>query len=106
MPTYEYKCEQCGDRFDHFQSMTSEPLQTCKKCHGKLRRLIGEGAGILFKGSGFYCTDYKKSSSSGASAKNSDSAAASTSSKNSDSASASTGSKDGGSGTKKNSAAT
>lgn len=61
MPTYEYKCEQCNDRFDHFQSMSSERLRTCRKCGGKLRRLIGEGAGILFKGSGFYCTDYKKS---------------------------------------------
>ena len=59
MPTYEYKCEQCGVHFDHFQSMTSAPLQTCRDCGGKLRRLISEGAGIIFKGSGFYCTDYR-----------------------------------------------
>ena len=63
MPTYEYKCEQCGVQFDHFQSMTSEPLQTCQKCGGKLRRLIGEGAGIIFKGKGFYCTDYRSNNS-------------------------------------------
>lgn len=65
MPTYEYKCEECSDRFDHFQSMSSDPLKVCSKCGGKLRRLIGEGAGIIFKGSGFYCTDYKKSGSAG-----------------------------------------
>ncbi len=59
MPTYDYKCEQCGDRFEYFQSMTSERLTTCSKCGGPLRRLIGEGAGIIFKGTGFYCTDYK-----------------------------------------------
>ena len=64
MPTYEYKCEQCGDRFEYFQSMTSERLTTCKKCGGKLRRLIGEGSGIIFKGSGFYCTDYKGANAS------------------------------------------
>jgi len=63
MPTYEYKCEQCGVHFDHFQSMTSAPLQTCRDCGGKLRRLIGQGAGIIFKGSGFYCTDYRSPSS-------------------------------------------
>ena len=59
MPTYEYKCEQCGDRFEYFQSMTSDRLTVCKKCGGHLRRLIGEGSGVIFKGSGFYCTDYK-----------------------------------------------
>lgn len=59
MPTYEYKCESCGDRFEYFQSMTAERLTTCKKCGGHLRRLIGEGSGVIFKGSGFYCTDYK-----------------------------------------------
>jgi len=101
MPTYEYKCEQCGDRFDHFQSMTSEPLQTCTKCGGKLRRLIGEGAGILFKGSGFYCTDYKKNGSA-SSSKSSDSGSKdSASSKSCDS-----GSQTAGGNAKKNSAAT
>lgn len=74
MPTYEYKCEQCGVHFDHFQSMTSEPLQTCQKCGGKLRRLIGEGAGIIFKGKGFYCTDYRSQSSVSTEARESKSA--------------------------------
>lgn len=58
MPTYEYKCEKCGDRFEVFQSMTAPKLTTCEKCGGELRRLIGSGAGIIFKGKGFYCTDY------------------------------------------------
>jgi putative FmdB family regulatory protein len=62
MPTYEYKCLDCGDRFDVFQSMKDERLSTCRKCKGKLQRLIGTGAGIIFKGSGFYCTDYRSES--------------------------------------------
>lgn len=61
MPTYDYVCENCGDRFEHFQKMSSEPLTTCSKCGGHLKRLIGSGMGIIFKGSGFYCTDYKAS---------------------------------------------
>ncbi len=52
-------CESCGDRFEHFQKMSSEPLTTCSKCGGHLKRLIGSGVGIIFKGSGFYCTDYR-----------------------------------------------
>jgi putative FmdB family regulatory protein len=62
MPTYEYKCLECGGRFEAFQSMTDEPLATCEQCGGKLKRLIGTGAGIIFKGSGFYSTDYRSSS--------------------------------------------
>ncbi len=58
MPTYEYKCQKCGYRFDHFQSISSDPLKVCPKCGGELHRLFGEGSGVLFKGSGFYCTDY------------------------------------------------
>ena len=58
MPTYVYKCEKCGDRFEYFQSMTAPKLTKCEKCGGELRRLIGAGAGIIFKGKGFYCTDY------------------------------------------------
>ncbi len=60
MPTYEYVCEACGHAFDEFQSITAKPLRKCPQC-GKsaLKRLIGTGAGILFKGSGFYCTDYR-----------------------------------------------
>ena len=62
MPTYEYKCLDCGTTFETFQSMTEDPLTTCHDCGGRLKRLIGSGAGIIFKGSGFYCTDYRSSS--------------------------------------------
>ncbi len=62
MPTYEYECKKCGDVFETFQSIKDEPLKQCKKCKGKLKRLIGSGAGIIFKGSGFYETDYRSSS--------------------------------------------
>jgi len=62
VPTYEYECRQCGHRFEKFQSMKDQPLQKCEKCGGELRRLIGTGAGILFKGSGFYQTDYRSES--------------------------------------------
>ena len=61
MPTYEYVCEECGYRFERFQSMTEEPVKTCPKCGGKVRRLISTGAGIIFKGPGFYATDYGRS---------------------------------------------
>ncbi|MFA5429595.1 MAG: FmdB family zinc ribbon protein [Candidatus Omnitrophota bacterium] len=64
MPTYDYECSACGAVFEVFQSMTAEPLQKCEKCGetGKVRRLIGTGAGIIFKGSGFYVTDYCRKS--------------------------------------------
>ena len=63
MPTYAYKCDHCDHEFDLFQSITAEPIRKCPKCHKmKVRRLIGTGAGILFKGSGFYCTDYRSDS--------------------------------------------
>ncbi|MDD3952311.1 MAG: zinc ribbon domain-containing protein [Lentisphaeria bacterium] len=62
MPTYEYKCDDCGYRFEKFQRMTDARLTECPECQGAVRRLIGAGAGIIFKGSGFYCTDYRKSS--------------------------------------------
>jgi putative FmdB family regulatory protein len=61
MPTYEYECQKCGHRFEEFQSMKDAPLAKCPKCKGKLKRLIGAGAGLLFKGSGFYITDYRSS---------------------------------------------
>ncbi len=64
MPTYEYRCDECGYVFEEFQSMNDEPLTTCPKCKGSVQRLIGPGAGLIFKGSGFYLTDYKKSNSS------------------------------------------
>ncbi len=59
MPTYEYECKKCKRTFDVFQSITAKPLQKCPKCKGSVRRLIGRGAGIIFKGSGFYQTDYR-----------------------------------------------
>lgn len=65
MPTYEYECTQCGYNFEAFQKMTDPPLESCPKCSKKVRRLIGSGAGIIFKGSGFYATDYRKKSKSG-----------------------------------------
>ena len=60
MPTYDYICENCGHRFEQFQSITADPLSKCSVCNKlKLRRLIGSGAGVIFKGSGFYQTDYR-----------------------------------------------
>ncbi len=60
MPTYDYKCDACGTGFERFQSITAPAIRKCPKC-GKLkvRRLIGPGAGLIFKGSGFYITDYR-----------------------------------------------
>lgn len=61
MPTYEYECTQCAYTFEAFQKMTDPPLTTCPKCKKQLRRLISSGIGVIFKGSGFYATDYRKS---------------------------------------------
>jgi putative FmdB family regulatory protein len=70
MPTYEYLCGSCGERFDYFQKMTDEPLKRCICCRrGKVKRQLGTGAGIIFKGSGFYCTDYRSDSYSKAAKK-------------------------------------
>ena len=60
MPTYEYRCFKCGKRFDYFQKMSDKPIARCVHCKGKVERLIGAGAGLIFKGSGFYETDYKR----------------------------------------------
>ncbi|MBK7631002.1 MAG: zinc ribbon domain-containing protein [Ignavibacteriales bacterium] len=62
MPTYEYKCLKCGNRFEIFQSMKDEPTKNCPVCNGEVKRLISAGAGAIFKGTGFYHTDYKNSS--------------------------------------------
>jgi putative FmdB family regulatory protein len=62
MPTYDYACEACGHEFERFESITAAPSKTCPKCKkSKAKRLISAGGGFLFKGSGFYVTDYKKS---------------------------------------------
>lgn len=65
MPNYDYECEKCGYTFEIFQKMTDAKLTKCPKCKGKVKRLIGAGTGIIFKGSGFYQTDYKKTSGKG-----------------------------------------
>jgi len=60
MPTYEYICDNCGYEFEKFQSITSKPLRACPKCKkNQLKRLIGPGGGIIFRGNGFYQTDYR-----------------------------------------------
>jgi len=62
MPTYDYQCAACGHRFEEFQTMSAAPLRKCPQCKkSKLERLIGAGAGVIFKGSGFYQTDYRSS---------------------------------------------
>ncbi len=64
MPTYDYKCDNCGHLFEYFQSMSDDALTTCPDCGQEtLKRLIGGGMGVIFKGSGFYVNDAKKSSS-------------------------------------------
>ena len=60
MPTYEYECQDCPHTFEKFQAITARPLRKCPECGGKVQRLIGAGAGVIFKGSGFYETDYKR----------------------------------------------
>lgn len=63
MPTYSYLCPCCGNKFEQFQTITAKLLRTCPKCgKRRLKRLIGTGAGIIFKGSGFYQTDYRSES--------------------------------------------
>ena len=64
MPTYEYECNKCGLRFEEFQSITAEPLTKCKNsgCDGTVKRLFSSGGGFIFKGSGFYITDYRSDS--------------------------------------------
>ncbi|MCB0725623.1 MAG: zinc ribbon domain-containing protein [Ignavibacteriae bacterium] len=88
MPTYDYKCENCGHTFESFQSIKADPLKKCPEC-GKdtLKRLIGTGAGLIFKGSGFYLTDYKNQGKSSSSKSNENSSTSATAEKKSDTSS-------------------
>ena len=61
MPTYDYQCDDCGHRFERFQKMSDAHVRTCPECGGKVNRLIGTGAAVIFKGSGFHSTDYRNS---------------------------------------------
>jgi putative FmdB family regulatory protein len=87
MPTYDYECSACGHKFEYYQSITSKPIRKCPACaKNTVKRLIGTGAGIIFKGSGFYQTDYRSDSyKAGAKA---DSQTSSTTAKSSDSSAA------------------
>ena len=63
MPTYDYQCQECGHQFEKFQTMSAAPIKKCPECNKlKLLRLIGTGSGVIFKGSGFYETDYRSGS--------------------------------------------
>lgn len=64
MPNYDYRCEECGHVFEVFQKMSDAKLESCPedKCEGKVKRLLGSGSGVIFKGSGFYQTDYRSES--------------------------------------------
>ena len=62
MPTYEYECKKCQKTHEIFHSMTAKPIKKCPRCGGALKRLISRGSGFLFKGSGFYITDYRSKS--------------------------------------------
>ena len=89
MPTYGYECSTCKHSFEAFQKITAEPLESCPKCGNAVRRLIGGGVGIIFKGSGFYTTDYKRSSAGGNGSSGKDSSSSDSSAKDSSSASSS-----------------
>jgi len=59
MPTYEYECLECGVKFEKFQKITDKPIKICPECNGAVKRVFTPGAGFIFKGSGFYTTDYR-----------------------------------------------
>lgn len=75
MPTYQYRCQSCANELEAFQKFTDDPLSTCPECGGPLRKLFN-AVGIVFKGSGFYATDSRKSSSAAVSANSTESHAA------------------------------
>lgn len=94
MPTYEYACKSCGERLEVQQRFTDDPLTTCPSCSGLLRKVFGN-VGIAFKGSGFYKTDARSTSSSSSAASTASTASESSSSTSSESSSSSTGSDSG-----------
>lgn len=61
MPTYEYQCIKCGHRFEKMQSIKDQPLSSCPVCEAPVERLFGSGSGLIFKGAGFYATEYRSS---------------------------------------------
>lgn len=80
MPTYQYRCTECEYEFEEFQSMTEKAVEVCPACKGKTQRLISGGAGLIFKGSGFYITDYRDKSYKSAADKDKSSSTTSSSS--------------------------
>jgi len=94
MPTYEYECQKCGHLFEEFQSIKAAPLKTCPECKGRVKRLLSAGGGLLFKGSGFYITDYRKPGYKEAHKKESGSTSTETSSKKSSTSTQATSKKD------------
>ncbi len=74
MPTYQYRCSECGHEFEEMQTITADPITECPNCSGKVQRVISGGGGFLFKGTGFYITDYRDSKYKEASKKEKDSA--------------------------------
>ena len=99
MPTYQYRCTECDYEFEEFQSMTEAAIDICPACKGKTQRLISGGAGLIFKGSGFYITDYRDKSYK--SAADSDKASGTPKSSTSDSSSSSSSSSSGSTSTSK-----
>ena len=87
MPTYVYRCNECGHEFEEYQSMMDKPLDTCPVCKGEVERIISGGAGFLFKGSGFYITDHRSDSYKKAAAADTSGGSSSTSSSTSSSSS-------------------
>jgi len=78
MPTYDYECAKCGHAYELFQSISEPPKKRCPVCRGKVNRLIGTGAGLLFKGGGFYSTDYRSENYKSASKKDAESSSSAT----------------------------
>jgi putative FmdB family regulatory protein len=95
MPTYDYVCKKCGHGFEHFQSMNDDKLTDCllEECDGNVKRLLGTGAGIIFKGGGFYETDYRSASYKSGAKKESEASKSSESKSDSSSSSSSSESK-------------